>query len=110
MDGRVLINQSHGKSLGDIMELTGWTPTAPRIHSEGPVDALEPASLIIPTFFNAELKQRSLRYLLAGLDRCQSIREVILVSSDGEPQDFSDLRALASGRPMRGVESDPPHL
>jgi len=107
MDGRVLINQSHGKSLGDIMELTGWTPTAPRIHSDGPVDALEPASLIIPTFFNAELKQRSLRYLLAGLDRCQSIREVILVSSDGEPQDFSDLRALAGSRPIRVVESDP---
>src|SRR6185436_1077646 len=108
MDGRVLINHSFGPSLTDIPELADWVPdpSAP-IHSGGAVEALEPVSLIIPTFFNAELKRRSLRHLLAGLDQCDSGREVILVSSDGEKQDFSDLQARAGRRPIRVVESDP---
>jgi glycosyltransferase involved in cell wall biosynthesis len=107
MDGRVLINHSHGKSLGDIMELAGWTPGTPHFHSAGSVGALEPVSLIIPTFFNAELKRRSLRHLLTGLEQCRSVREIILVSSDGERQDFTDLQPLAGERPIRVVESDP---
>ena len=107
MDGRVLINQAHGQLRGPLAELAGWTPTAPRFHGHGPVGALEPVSLIIPTFFNAELKRRSLRYLLAGLEQCHSVQEIILVSSDGEPQDFSDLKPLVGARPIRVVESDP---
>jgi glycosyltransferase involved in cell wall biosynthesis len=107
MDGRVLINHSPRRSWGDIVELADWTPNLPSLQAEGPVDKLEPVSLIIPTFFNAELKRRSLRYLLAGLHECQSVREVILVSSDGEQHDFADLRACAGNRPIRVVESDP---
>lgn len=89
------------------MELAGWTPGRAAIHSSGPVHSIEPVSLIIPTFFNAELKRRSLRYLLAGLHQSESVREIILVSSDGENQDFSDLQAAAGNRPIRVVESDP---
>jgi glycosyltransferase involved in cell wall biosynthesis len=107
MDGRVLINHSHGNSLGDIMELAGWTPEPPLLHSAGTVSTIEPVSLIIPTFFNAELKRRSLRYLLAGLEQCESVREIILVSSDGEKQDFSDLQRCANERPIKIVEADP---
>lgn len=107
MDGRVLINHSHGQPRGHLAELAGWTPAEPRFNSGGPVGALEPVSLIIPTFFNAELKRRSLRYLLAGLEQCRSVQEIILVSSDGEPQNFSDLEPFVGGRPIRVVESDP---
>ena len=107
MDGRVLINHSHGQPRGHVAELAGWTPAEPRLQCHGPIGALEPVSLIIPTFFNAELKRRSLRYLLAGLEQCNSVQEIILVSSDGEPQNFSDLLPLTGARPIRVVESDP---
>ena len=107
MDGRVLINHSPGKSLADIVELSGWSPAAPRFHAAGPVRKLEPVSLVIPTFFNTELKGRSLVHLLAGLERCQSVREIILVSSDGEAQDFSHLQSCLGERVLRVVESDP---
>ncbi len=89
------------------MELAGWTPDTPIIQAAGPVAQIEPVSLIIPTFFNAELKRRSLRHLLTGLHQCQSVREIVLVSSDGERQDFTDLQALAGDRPIRVVEADP---
>ena len=107
MDGRVLINHSPRHTRHDIAELAGWTPGEPHFHAAGPVGALEPVSVIIPTFFNAELKRRSLRYLLAGLEQCRSVQEIILVSSDGEPQNFRDLEALVGARPIRVVESDP---
>jgi glycosyltransferase involved in cell wall biosynthesis len=107
MDGRVLINHSQENSLGDIAELAGWTPEVACLPSAGPVSGIKPVSLIIPTFFNSELKRRSLHYLLAGLNECRSIREIILVSSDGERQDFTDLQAGAGDRPIRIVEADP---
>src|SRR6188768_4295899 len=107
MDGRVLINRSRAKSLGDIAELADWKLRTPSIHAGGSVHLNEPVSLIIPTFFNAQLKKRSLAHLLDGLQDCRSVREIILVSSDGERDDFKDLEALAAPRPIRIVESDP---
>ena len=108
MDGRILIN-NHGARLPSarIPELAGWRPGVPSIHAGGPVEILEPVSLIVPTFFNSELKHRSLRYLLAGIEHSYSVQEIILVASDGENKNFDDLHRYAHGRDIRIVESDP---
>jgi hypothetical protein len=107
MDGRVLLNLSPGKSSRNVAELAEWSPGPALFPAGGAVESLEPVSLILPTFFNAELKRRSLRFVLAGLNQSQAIREIILVSSDGEPQDFTDLQAIAGHRSIRVIESDP---
>src|SRR5688572_8325084 len=108
MDGRVLIKRNGEDACQPpVLELAGWAPDVPRIQSGGLVECVEPVSLIVPTFFNSELKQGSLRFLLAGLAQSEAVREVILVSSDGENRGFDDLRSLVADRPIRVVEADP---
>ena len=107
MDGRVLPKQhDYHDVLATIPELADWPP-APTILSSGDTARCEPVSLIVPTFFNSELKGRSLRHLLAGIHRSVTIEEVVLVSSEGDRRPFDDLELLVKGRRLTVVESDP---
>jgi hypothetical protein len=109
MDGRVLIKgSSTGFCQSPISELAGWSPGPARIGAtDSPDGPVAPVSLIVPTFFNSELKQRSLRYLLSGIAASRAVEEIIFVSSDGENRGFNDLLPLTGGKRVRVVEADP---
>jgi glycosyltransferase involved in cell wall biosynthesis len=108
MDGRILINHSTPLThSANVPELNGWIPGPPAIHSAGPVNELRSVSLVVPTFFNQELKRRSLQHLLAGIEQAQCVHEIILVASDGENLSFDDLTPHSGGLPVRVVASDP---
>lgn len=108
MDGRILINHNGITTRREeIAELGGWNPGRPEIDASGPIHNVERVSLVVPTFFNVELKRRSLKYLLAGIEKSRCVREIILVASDGENLCFDDLQAQVNDCPIRVVSSDP---
>jgi glycosyltransferase involved in cell wall biosynthesis len=107
MDTRVILNRvrrARALSLPDLERLKNIQPT---LLANGHVPQPVPASLIIPTFHNAGLKNRSLRRVLAGLADSECIREVVLVSSDGTAEDFADLRPLLDGRALQVLTAEP---
>jgi glycosyltransferase involved in cell wall biosynthesis len=107
MDGRILIKNTDAVPHTSIAELADWKPGAATLHSEGRVTTTDGVSLIVPTFFNSRLKARSLRSLLAGVTESACIREIILISSDGEETIFNDLHEHTGERPIRVIQSDP---
>lgn len=48
-----------------------------------PIQATAEVSLVIPTHFNTQQKAGALKHLLADIEDCQCIQELILVAADG---------------------------
>jgi hypothetical protein len=109
MDTRVILNLPRTQDLGHIPELAGAIETNPILTNTSPVRCTGAVSLIIPTFFNSELKQGSLRQLLSGVGASSAVAEIVLAPSDGEPRDFSELEVLTEGLPIKAVEAPPNH-
>src|SRR3954466_8685648 len=109
MDTRIVprLQTGAGEDLRTIPELADIDRISPTLHRQTAVKHRASISVIVPTFFNAGLKQRSLAFLLAGIERSQNVHEVILVSSDGEDSNFADLLALMGGRSLRVTQADP---
>ena len=107
MDSRVILNRVRRARPIQMPELDQLCAARPSLTATSAVRRREPVSLIIPTFFNAGLKNRSLRRVLAGLSESESVREVILVSSDGTEPNFDDLLPLPGGRALKVVRADP---
>lgn len=107
MDTRVILNLPRAQDLGSIPELDGALETGPVLHSESPARQIRPVSLIVPTFFNAELKQGSLAQLLSGARRSAALAEIVLAPSDGEGRGFAHLAPLAEGIPIKVAEAPP---
>ncbi len=80
---------------------------SPTLKRDGNVARTGPISLIIPTFYNASLKQRSLHNLLQGITRSQAIRELILVLSGGGEPEVADVEIVAADLPVRFVTCPP---
>src|SRR5262245_22917997 len=107
MDSRVILaTLQHDNALA-LPELDAAREAQPTLPWNGPVAATATVSLIVPTFFNAELKRGSLQRLLAGIDESRAIKEIIIVASDGEGRAFDELKGLTDGRPLRAIDSDP---
>jgi len=109
MDTRIVprLQQGAGEDLRTVPELADLDCISPTLQRQTEVKHRASVSVIVPTFFNAGLKQRSLAFLLAGIERSQNICEVILVSSDGENSSFADLLPLMGDRPLRVTEAEP---
>jgi glycosyltransferase involved in cell wall biosynthesis len=109
MDTRTVPQWQHGTGddLRTVPELADLDTISTPLHSAGEVKHRASVSVIVPTFFNAGLKQRSLAFLLGGLARSQNVREVVLVSSDGENSSFADLLPLMDGRLLRVTQAEP---
>jgi hypothetical protein len=107
MDSRVILNRVRRSRPIQMPELNQLHHARPTLTAGSEVRHREPVSLIIPTFFNAGLKNRSLRRVLAGLGESEVVREVILVSSDGTEPNFDDLLPLPDGRTLKVVRADP---
>src|SRR6185436_5430257 len=107
MDSRVILATLEHNNAIRLPELEGARTAKPWLRSDGPIKVSATVSLIVPTFFNAELKRHSLRRLLDGLECSHAVKEVILVSSDGEQRAFEELKPLLGERPLRVVESEP---
>lgn len=62
-------------------------PIAPSLTADGPVQQTKAVTLVIPTYFNAGLKNQTLRNVIDGVDRANAITEIIFIvppnSSDG---------------------------
>src|SRR5689334_9879951 len=85
MDDRV-IQDVFPEDLKDFSSRKDKYRFKPSILSTDPVESYRDVSLILPTFFNTALKQRSLVHLLNHVDRSRCGREIILSISDSEPQ------------------------
>jgi hypothetical protein len=85
-------------------------PLAAAWSPEETVERRGQISLIIPTFFNAPLKQRALERVLAGMHRSQVVQEVVLpVAGDpGQHIEVPRLQELLGDLPLR-VASSPPN-
>src|ERR1051326_1428919 len=94
MDSRILLNRMRREELLNLAEMERLRAILPRLTARNEVRCSRPVSVIIPTFYNADLKRRSLRHLLAGINESQVVQEVILVSTEGREANFSDLRPL----------------
>jgi glycosyltransferase involved in cell wall biosynthesis len=108
MDNRVILNLPGSIEIGRIPELRDMKNVVPVLTSSSPVRFSAQVSLIVPTFFNSILKQRSLEHLLAGLSNSKTIAEVILVASDGEDETFPELGREGALKNLT-VVSAPPH-
>jgi hypothetical protein len=108
MDTRVILNRPRIQDLASIPELDGVAAGTPELKAAGPAVHRAEISLIVPTFFNQELKRASLELVLANIERSACVAEVILVCSDGEHRQFEELRSLLGTVPLRVVEA-PPH-
>lgn len=109
MDTRVILNLPRAQELSSIPELDGALASEPSLTRASPVRAKGSATLIVPTFFNAELKQGSLAQLLEGVRDCSAISEIVLAPSDGEQRSFAALNSVAGGLPIKIVEAPPNH-
>lgn len=107
MDSRVILNRVRRARPIQMPELDRLRQARPSLTAKAEVRQAAAASLIIPTFFNAGLKNHSLRRVLAGLGASDAVREVILVSSDGTEPRFDDLLPLLEGRALKVVRADP---
>ena len=109
MDTRTIpqFDTSAGDDLRTLPELADLDSIAPTLRWQAAINHRASVSVIVPTFFNAGLKQRSLTFLLAGIECSQNVREVILVSSDGEHSNFADLLPLLYGRNLRVAQAEP---
>jgi len=108
MDTRVIVNLPQVPDLAQLPELAGADRIQPALRPGDPVDKEAPLSLVIPTFFNTELKRRSLRHLLRHVTDSRCVAEVVFVETDGEKHGFEDLAPLLHGLPVQVVAS-PPH-
>jgi glycosyltransferase involved in cell wall biosynthesis len=107
MDSRVILaTLQHDNALA-LPELDAAREARPTLPWNGPVTATATVSLIVPTFFNAELKRGSLPRLLAGIEESCAVKEIIVVSSDGEGRSFEELKSGTGERLLRAIESDP---
>jgi hypothetical protein len=107
MDSRVILNRMRRAALLNLPEMERLRAISPSLGARNEVACRQRVSVIIPTFFNASLKSRSLQYLLSGLGESQLVREVILVSSDGVQADFADLRSLLGSCALKVVAAEP---
>ncbi len=91
MDAGVL--QLHG--LTDEQEFDAAFRTqlqsrpAPTLTHDAPVKHHQPVSLIIPTYLNQTMKNGVLTRLLSGIERAESIRQVVLVRATLSEHDSS---------------------
>lgn len=84
------------------------TRIEPTLTAQSPVDSAAAVSVVIPTYFNRDLKQHSLRRSLEGLARSELVREIVLVVADdsaGRGADVDDL--MPPGKTLTRVRCDP---
>src|SRR5882724_3895396 len=104
MDSRVILNLPRAQDLASIPELDGAIEAKPILTRSSSVNFRGQVSLIIPTFFNVGLKRGSLCHLLSGVGDCVAISEIVLASSDGEQNTFSELAPITKTLPIKIVE------
>lgn len=84
-------------------------PYVPTLTAESPVVRSASVALVISTFLNARLKANSLTHVLSGIGGSRSIKEIVLVEGDGQPESLRHLVAKNGkqrSRVLRGAANN----
>ena len=107
MDSRVILKRTNQTDLVALPELKRLRRLKPTLVASAAVQHRASVTLIVPTFFNADLKGSSLTHLLTGIEQSDAIQEIVLVRSDGGHGSDGALPALGKKQKLRVCHAEP---
>lgn len=107
MDSRVILNRARRRDSVSLEELEQLKSAQPELLADGAIQQTSSVSVIVPTFFNSDLKRGSLRHLLSGIEAAHSVKQVVLVASDGEADCFDSLQEIVGARALLVAKAQP---
>ncbi len=107
MDSRVILNRIRRRESVSLEELEQLKKLQPELRADGTVHRTSRVSVIVPTFFNSDLKSGSLRHLLTGIEAARSVEQVVIVASGGEDALLGTLKEVIGDRTLTVAEAEP---
>jgi len=107
MDSRVILKRVNRTDLVSLPELKKLRLLKPTLTASNPLHHRARVTLIVPTYFNSDLKGGSLNHLLAGIAQSEVIREIVLVCSDHLGGSAGKMTPLGDHQVLRMCQAEP---